>query len=368
MIRVLQVGFTGNLGGIEMLIMNVYRNIDREKIQFDFIDDCNGIYFEKEIKEFGGKIIKIPTRRENLLEYRRILKKLMKSGEYAYVHCNCLAVANIDIAKFAYRYGKTQVIIHSHQDMKLRHLKSEILHRYNRRWLANRNIIRLACSEQAAIWIHGNKVTQKGQVLIVKNAINVRKFKYNEDIERQYRKELQLEGKFVVGCVGRFAYQKNYEFLGDVFSSIKKKKNNAILICVGDEGGMKETVLNHFKELGIMDSVRLLGIRQDVEKIMQTFDVFVLPSRWEGLGIVYIEAQAAGIQTFASDVVPKEANVTELMHYISLFDTPEKWADQIIKYGNNYKKEDTTNEIKNQGYDIVEMAKKMEELYLDNLL
>lgn len=167
MIKVLQVGFTSNLGGIEMLIMNIYRNINREKIQFDFLDDCHGIYYADEIELLGGKIIKIPTRREDYIQYRKKLKSLMKSGEYNYVHCNCLAVANIDIAKYAYKYGKTKVIIHSHQDMKLRHLKSEILHRYNRNWLKNKDIIRLACSEQAARWIHGDSVTEKGKVIYI---------------------------------------------------------------------------------------------------------------------------------------------------------------------------------------------------------
>lgn len=366
MIKVLQVGFTSNLGGIEMLIMNIYRNINREKIQFDFLDDCHGIYYADEIELLGGKIIKIPTRREDYIQYRKKLKSLMKSGEYNYVHCNCLAVANIDIAKYAYKYGKTKVIIHSHQDMKLRHLESEILHRYNRNWLKNKDIIRLACSEQAARWIHGDSVTEKGKVIYIHNAIEVDNFKYEQEVEKKYRKEFGLENKFVVGCVGRFAYQKNYEFLAEIFSEIRKKNKTAVLVCVGDEGGMKEIVLEKFKKLKVMDSLRLLGIREDVAQIMQMFDVFVLPSRWEGLGIVYIEAQAAGVQTFASDVVPKEAKVTELLHYISLKKSPEVWAREILKYENGYVKRDTTEEIKKKGYNIQTITKRLEDIYLNN--
>lgn len=290
----------------------------------------------------------------------------MKSGEYNYVHCNCLAVANIDIAKYAYKYGKTKVIIHSHQDMKLRHLKSEILHRYNRNWLKNKDIIRLACSEQAARWIHGDSVTEKGKVIYIHNAIEVDNFKYEQEVEKKYRKEFGLENKFVVECVGRFAYQKNYEFLAEIFSEIRKKNKTAVLVCVGDEGGMKEIVLEKFKKLKVMDSLRLLGIREDVAQIMQMFDVFVLPSRWEGLGIVYIEAQAAGVQTFASDVVPKEAKVTELLHYISLKKSPEVWAREILKYENGYVKRDTTEEIKKKGYNIQTITKRLEDIYLNN--
>lgn len=363
-IRILQTNFTQNLGGIETIIMNIYRNIDRKKIQFDFLDDCNGIYFQEEIEKMGGNIIRIPTRRQNYLEYHRILKELINSGVYTAVHCNCLSDANIDIAKIAYKSGKTKVIIHSHQDMKLRHFKSEILHRYNRLWLSNKNIVRLACSEKAAMWIHGKRITKLGKVQIVHNAIEIDKFKYDEEISADYKSKLQLNGKFVIGCIGRFAYQKNYEFLAEVFSEIKKIKSNAVLVCVGGAGGMLETVIEKFKTLDIWDSVELLGIREDVEKIMQTFDVFVLPSRWEGLGIVYIEAQAAGVLTIASDVVPKETQVTECIHYISLKESPRFWAEQIVKLSSGYKKRNTIEKIKDKGYDIFSVAQQMQQLYL----
>lgn len=363
MIRVLQVGFTQNLGGIEMIIMNIYRNIDRTKVQFDFIDDCGGIYYSNEIQNMGGRIIKLPTRRDDYLKNQRIINNLMSSGEYVAVHCNCLAVANIDFVKAALRYGKTKAIVHSHQDMKLRHLKSEILHRYNRWWMSRRDIVRLACSAKAARWIHGNKLTEAGKVKIIKNAIEIKKFKYNVEIEQEYRKQLSLNGKFIIGCVGRFAYQKNYEFLARVFVEIKKRRDDAVLVCVGGEGGMQETIKDLFVQYGISDSVRMLGIREDVEKIMQTFDAFVLPSRWEGLGIVYIEAQAAGVMTFASDVVPQEAKVTDLMHYIPLEESPKIWAEKILTLSSNYIKKDTINEIAECGYDIPTVAHQMEILY-----
>lgn len=201
---------------------------------------------------------------------------------------------------------------------------------------------------------------------ILSGHIEVDNFKYEQEVEKKYRKEFGLENKFVVGCVGRFAYQKNYEFLAEIFSEIRKKNKTAVLVCVGDEGGMKEIVLEKFKKLKVMDSLRLLGIREDVAQIMQMFDVFVLPSRWEGLGIVYIEAQAAGVQTFASDVVPKEAKVTELLHYISLKKSPEVWAREILKYENGYVKRDTTEEIKKKGYNIQTITKRLEDIYLNN--
>lgn len=365
MIRILQVGFTQNLGGIEMIIMNIYRNIDRSKVQFDFVDDCNGIYYSEEIERMGGNIIKLPTRRQNYIEYRRIIKELMSSGKYAAVHCNCLSAANIDFVKAAIKYGKTKAIVHSHQNMKLRHLKSEVLHRFNRIWMRNKNIIRLACSRKAACWLFGKATTESGVVKIVRNAIDVSRFRLNETVGMEYRKTLGLEQKFVVGCVGRFAYQKNYEFLALVFKEIKKVKPNAVLVCVGGDGGMQQTVLSIFRNLEIMDSVKLLGIREDVGDIVQTFDAFVLPSRWEGLGIVYIEAQAAGVMTFASDVVPAEAKVSDYMHFISLKESPEVWAEKIMSASLNYKKYDMAGSVAAAGYDIPAVSREMERIYLN---
>lgn len=367
-IRILQTGFTQNRGGIEVIIMNIYRNIDRGKVQFDFLDDCKGIYFKEEIEAMGGRVISIPTRRENYFLYHRILKELLSTGEYVAVHCNCLSDANIDVAKVAYKYGKTKVIIHSHQNMKLRHFRSEILHRFNRLWLANKDIVRLACSTKAAVWIHGKKNVKKGKVQIVHNAIEIQKFKYNQKIAEEYKSLLQLENKFVIGCVGRFAYQKNYEFLAEVFSEIKKVKDNAILVCVGGEGGMMDKVIKKFKDLNIWNSVKMMGIRDDVEKIMEAFDIFVLPSRWEGLGIVYIEAQASGVLTIASDVVPPETKVTDLIHYIPLQVNADVWANKILSWYDEQGKlqrRDRTEEIRKQGYDILSVSKEMEEIYMN---
>ena len=363
-IRILHTNFTRNLGGIEVFIMNIYKHIDRLKVQFDFLDDCGGIYYKDEIEALGGKIIEIPTRRENIIEYRRILKKLMSSGEYAAVHCNCLSVANIDIAKIAYRYGKTRVIIHSHQDMKLRHLKSEILHRYNRMWLMNKDIDRFACSLKAAEWIHGKKVTKEGKVKIIPNAIEIEKYVYNKVTSAEYRKLLNIEDKLVIGCVGRFAYQKNHDFLLDVFYEISKKNKEAVLLLVGGEGGLLSDTKNKVKSLGLESKVIFTGIREDVEKLMQAMDIFILPSRWEGLGIVYIEAQAAGLLTIASSVVPKEAKLSALMHYISLDTPPEEWAKRILYLYSSHKRIDVSDQIRANGFDLCDVSEYMQEYYL----
>lgn len=366
--RILHIGLTGNLGGIEVFAMNIYRNIDCSKIQFDFLDDCHGIYFKDEIEKMGGKIIPIPTRRENYFEYRKILKQLLSSGEYVAVHIHCLSVANIDAAKIALKYKKTKVIIHSHQDMKLRHLKSEILHRYNRKWLENKNIIRLACSEQAAKWNHGKKEFLKGNVEIIPNAIDLSRYVYDPKTQKAMRSELEIDDDvIVIGCVGRFAYQKNHDFMVDIFKAIHIRKNNTILLLVGGDGGLLAATEEKVEQLELSDCVKFLGMRNDVDRLVQCFDIFILPSRWEGLGIVYIEAQTAGALTVGSSVVPVEAAASNLMHYIDVEATAEQWAEKILNLYEEYSKRDRISpieEIRQNGYNIESMAKKMSGIYL----
>lgn len=367
--RILHIGLTSNLGGIEVFVMNVYRNIDRSKIQFDFLDNCHGIYFKDEIEKMGGKIIAIPTRRENYFEYRKILKQLLSSGIYVAVHIHCLSVANVDAAKIALKYKKTRVIIHSHQDMKLRHLKSEILHRYNRKWLENKDIIRLACSKQAARWIHGEKEYLQGNVEIIPNAIDLCRYAYDKKIQQLVRKKLKLgDDIIVIGCVGRFAYQKNHDFMVEIFNAIHTKQNNTVLLLVGGDGGLLTATKEKVEQLGLSDCVQFLGMRNDVDKLMQCFDIFILPSRWEGLGIVYIEAQAAGALTVGSSVVPSEAAASHLMHFINTKATADQWAGEVLNLYGEYKKNDRKSpikELRQNGYDIASMTQRMLNIYLN---
>ena len=326
--RILHYGLTDNLGGIEVFVMSLYRNIDRQKIQFDFIDH-NGIYFSNEINKMGGNIIKIPTRRENFFIYRKMLNEILKSGLYTAVHVHALAVSNIDIIKIALKYN-VKVILHSHMDMDLRNFKAEILHKYNRKWLEDKN-----------------------------------KFKFNSDLRIRVREKLNIKNELLIGHVGRFAYQKNQEFLINIFNEILKIYSNSKLVLIGGDGGMLDVSKKLVKDLTLEDKVIFTGIQDNVDEYMQGMDIFVFPSRWEGLGIVLIEAQAAGLPCFTSDKVPDEAKVTENLFFLSLEESPKYWAEIIVDKYKEFIRKDVSNLLIENGYDIHQTAKYIENFYLD---
>lgn len=359
-IRILHYGLTKNLGGIEVFVMSLYRHMDRSKVQFDFISH-EGIYFEDEIRDMGGIIYNVPTRRENYFEYKKKLKEILRSNEYTAVHVHALAVSNIDIIKIALK-SNVKVILHSHMDMDLRNFRAEILHRYNRKWLENKNIYRFACSKLAAEWIHGKNHIE--DTIIFHNAIDTDNFKYDISVRNRIRKEFNLNNELVIGHVGRFAYQKNQEFLINVFKEIQNIHPNSKLLLVGGEGGMMSVSKDLVKELNLNQQVIFTGIRDDVNDLMQAMDVFVFPSRWEGLGIVLIEAQATGMLCFASDKVPQEAKVTDNLEYISLENDYSYWAQNIMNRYEHFVRKDVQSQLKDEGYDINETSSYMQNFYM----
>ncbi len=360
-IRILHYGLTSNLGGIEVFVMSLYRKIDRNKIQFDFIDH-EGIYFNDEIISLGGEIIKVPTRRKNFFLYKKTLKELMKNGKYTAVHIHALAVSNIDIIKIALKYN-VKVILHSHMDMDLRNFKAELLHKRNRKWLENKDIYRFACSELAAKWIHGEKHMK--DTIIFHNAIDIDKFRYNKSRRLTVRKELGFNNnELLIGHVGRFAYQKNQEFLITIFDEIQKINPASKLILIGGEGGILNISKELVNKLKLGDKVIFTGIKNNVEDYMQAMDIFVFPSRWEGLGIVLIEAQASGLLCFASSKVPTEARVTNNLEFLSLDQDEKVWARTILDKYKNYVRKDISSQLVKRGYDINQTSKYIEDFYL----
>lgn len=360
-IRILHYGLTNNLGGIEVFVMSLYRHMDRSKVQFDFISH-EGIYFENEIKKLGGKIYDVPKRREHFFEYKNQLKKIIRSNKYTAVHVHALAVSNIDIIKIALK-NNVKVILHSHMDMDLRNFRAEVLHKYNRKWLENKKIYRFACSTLAAKWIHGENHVQ--DTIIFHNAIDTEKFKYNIQMRNKIRREFNFnDDELVIGHVGRFAYQKNQEFLINIFKEILHICPNSKLLLVGGEGGMMEVSKTLVDDLNLNNKVIFTGIRDDVNDLMQAMDIFVFPSRWEGLGIVLIEAQATGMLCFTSDKVPNEAKVTDNLEYISLEKNYLYWAECILDKYADFVRKDVQDQLISEGYDIYETSSYIQNFYL----
>ena len=357
-IKVLQILPGGHVcGGIENFVMNYYRNIDKTKVQFDFLVHYNEKgYYDDEIKKLGGHIYYTNVRCDKkIFKYFRYLNSFFKEHkEYKIIHGHMPGLAPIYFFVAKLRGVKCR-ISHSHVTNTERTLKGRILKIVikNIRFFSNKYF---ACSIAAGKFMYG-----KRNFTVINNAIDVNKFKFNSQKRDELRKEYKVDDKFVIGCVGRFNQQKNHKFLIEIFNSVLKIKNNATLLLIG-EGELEEQIKLQAKELGILDKIQFLGIKSDIYNYYNMFDVFVLPSNFEGLGIVLIESQVNGIKTITSDVVPREACVSDLIDFIPLTTSPEEWAKIIVK---NVDRKDRIKEIEKVGYSLKIEAVKLQNRYLD---
>ena len=271
-----------NGGGVESVVMNYYRNIDRNKIQFHFLcdEDSTDIPYE-EIEKLGGKVIVIPPY-QKLFKYQKELYRIFKENNYKIVHShiNALSVFPLRIAKKA---GVPIRIAHSHSTSNKKEWKKNILKMILRplsKLYANNYF---ACTEYAGKWLFGKKIVERKELNVINNAIDLKKFEFNENTRKALREELGIkEDILIIGHVGRFMKQKNHEFLIDVFEKAIKKENDIYLILVG-QGPLEDKIKELAKEKGIEDKILFLGQRNDVNKLYQAMDIFVLPSLYEGL-------------------------------------------------------------------------------------
>ena len=271
-----------NGGGVESVVMNYYKNIDRNRIQFHFLcdEDSTDIPYE-EIEKLGGKVIVIPPY-QKLFKYQKELYRIFKENNYKIIHShiNALSVFPLRIAKKA---GVPIRIAHSHSTSNKKEWKKNILKMILRSFSKLYANNYFACTEYAGKWLFGKKVVERKELNVINNAIDLKKFEFNENIREDLRKELGIkEDTLIIGHVGRFMKQKNHEFLIDVFEKAIKQDDNIYLILVG-QGPLEDKIKEMAKEKGIEDKILFLGQRNDVNKLYQAMDIFVLPSLYEGL-------------------------------------------------------------------------------------
>lgn len=357
-IRILHIVQKMEAGGTQAFLMNLYRNIDRDKIQFDFLVEYEEKeFYDDEIISLGGKIYYTNFRKTlNVIKFKKTLSNILKEHpEYKIVHIHATAIGKIctDVAK---KCGVKTIIAHTHNNSAVKDWK------YYPKILLRKLYTKgptdfFACSEDAGRYTFKNK-----KFTVVYNAIDIDKFLFKQEIREEFRKELNIEDKFVIGNIGRLHEQKNQSFLIDVFYEIQKRKDNAILLIIGKgplENELKEKVSN----LGIDNKVYFLGNRKDIERIYQGMDVFVLPSLFEGLGIVAIEAQVSGLPVITSTGVAKEANITNNIRNIDLSEPIDVWVEAICKTKVNSRKsiEDIVRKSK---FNIKNNVKFLQEFYL----
>lgn len=358
--RVLQISYAMDLGGAETLIMNLYRNIDRSMVQFDFLLHCpHESAYEKEILSLGGRIYKIPRYLGyNKLSYERNLSLFLKAHpEHIIIHDHLMDSAS-ETLKVAKRLGRITVA-HSHiadVPFSLR----EII-----RFLFRRNLwkiadYRFACSESAGKWLYRGKAG----FTILRNGIITERFAYSGQTRGIKRKEFGIaESTRLIGTIGRMVNQKNQGRLLDVIKHLVDFEDNAKLMLVG-EGPLETELKAKVGKLNLEDHVIFTGPRTDVNELLSAMDVFVLPSLYEGLGIVLVEAQASGLPCVFTDTIPKDVDlIPELIHRVSLSVSDEAWAKTILDSRPLKNRENAWETVADKGYDIRNSAQQLQVFY-----
>lgn len=362
-IRVLQIIGIVAGGGVEAVIMNYYEHIDRTKVQFDFIvHNDNKIDITQKVEAMGGKVYKVTPYYKNPIAFMWDIYKVIKRHHYRIVHSNMNTLSAFSLFA-AWAAGAPVRILHNHSTSSPGETKRNIMKFMLRpfaRLFANHY---LACSRLAGEWMYGRKMMDSGKVTIVNNAIDLKKYAFNPQKRNLLRKELGLADEFVIGHVGRFMFQKNHEFLIDVFAEAYKKNPHMALLLVGD-GPLRPAMEEKVRKLGLTDHVKFLGLRNNVQDFYHVMDILVLPSHYEGLPVVGVEAQANGLPCLFSTKVTKETRLTHSAQFLDLEAGASMWAEEIIsiKCERNKKAGD---ELRQAGFEIYKEAEKLVKFYIE---
>lgn len=366
MIRVAIIAGVLHSGGKRNLIMEYYRHIDKTKVQYDFIcdSDSNGIPKE-EIEKLGGKVYLVPPYK-HIFSHLKATYKILKDNHYQVMHAfdNTLNVFPLFVGKLAGVKVRISESI-SKGDKNEAKTKIKLVLRLFSHWFATDF---MANSIDCGVWQFGKKTYDEGKIAIFKTVINADANAFDKVLRDETRKKFGWEDKVIYGFIGRYVDQKNPLFLIDIFNSIAKKQPNAKLVMIGF-GELETAMHEKIKEYGLQDRVEDLGRRDDIKQFYNAFDAFLLPSLYEGMPVVGIEAQCAGLPIFFSKNITEETTASELAHYIGLNESPEVWADTIINVvnANLGKRRSYAEEVKKNGFDSHSEAMRMMKFYLGKL-
>ena len=365
-IRILMLFTILNRGGAETMVMNYYRNIDRTKVQFDFVVHRpeRGAY-EDEIEALGGRIYRMmPLHPLTFGKYKEQIKEFFDHhNEYKIIHGHC-SESGYFIYKEAAKRGIPVIIAHAHNSHAM----------FDGKWFfrtyfkhAMRKYVTdiFTCGEDAAKWLAGKKLSRKAT--LQKNAIDTLHFSYSKQKRDKIREEFGIEeSTLLVGHIGRFEKQKNHKFAIEAFEALLHKQPNARLLLVGSGGCLENETKELVEQKGLKEKICFLGTRKDVECLMSTMDVFLFPSFMEGMSVAMLEAQCAGLRCIVSDRIPREVQMTDLVSFLPLEKGAEYWAEEIIKASQTA--HDRTNypaKIAQAGYDIKINAEWLQNLYIE---
>ena len=355
--RVLQVVTHMNRGGLETMLMNYYRQMDRSRVQFDFLTHREGEKdYDAEIRALGGRIYHVPPVNPFGGSYLRSLDAFFaEHPEYRVVHSH-LDCMSAPVLRAAKKHGVPVRLAHSHNTNQAKDLKYPIK-LWSKRKIAGEATGLFACGENAGRWMFGG-----ADFRVLPNAIDAAAYRADETVRQAVRSELDLEDAVVLGHVGRFSEPKNHPFLIDFFAEAAKREPKARLLLIGGGEG-RSAAEEKAQALGLADKVLFLGVRSDVQRLLQAVDVFVFPSLYEGLPVSLVEAQAAGLPCVISDRVPQESVLTDGVERLPLGDAA-LWAEHVLQAA-AAEKRDTYEAICAAGFDIAQNARWLEEFYLD---
>jgi len=353
--RVLHVLPSLGRGGTQQYVMNLYRHIDKNVVQFDFLTLSlgRGIY-EEEAKSMGAHVFHIEPFTRRPVQNMFARKRFFKERRYEIVEIHASSPLRYAYARIAKGVGTRMVIFHGHT---ARPGKKNFFHRYAEKQVAKYSNFKVACSRMAGEWIFGGD-----QYFVVPNAIDLEQFSFQNSGRQSVRQELSIDSEVVVGSVGRLVSEKNPLFLVEVFEKLREVWPHAVLLFAG-EGELHQKLDAVVNSRGLSGCVHFLGDRSDVAAVLSAMDIFVMPSLYEGLSIAAVEAQASGLHCFFSSNVPRETAFSESAQFIPLSANPQTWANVIVSQYSP-KRIDCLGEMRNRGYDINVAAEWMQELYL----
>lgn len=366
--RILVFGMTENPGGVESVILNYYRHIDRTKIQFDFL--CNSfepVAYEEELLALGGKTFHFPARSRDYLGYRKAMKAFFaaNAAEYAAIWVNVCSLANIDYLIYAKKYGIPKRIIHSHNSQNMDSKLRGLLHRYNKKRIAKFATDFWTCSEEAADWFYDKPI--RSAVVLIRNAVDVEAMGFAPLARKRIRQERGWEDCYILGNVGRLHFQKNQTFALDILEKLVRDVPSARLVLIG-QGEDERKLRDKVRQQRLEPYVLFAGVRSNINEWLSAFDLFLFPSLFEGLSVVAMEAQANGLPVLASGgVIPEEVRINENFTFFDLKQPAQAWADRIKAMKENGKRSDPEKIRRNflaAGYDIEHEAERVSALLL----
>ncbi len=361
-IKVLQVMNSAVAGGISAVVLNYYRHTDKEKIVFDCaMPDTKLGEHGRELKKLGCRIEALPLKSRHPIRYWKTLKRLLQEGGYdaIHVHNNETSFFPLFVAKCC---GVQTRVAHAHTVRPIKGALGVVKRAFSIFFIGLVSTKRVACSRAAAISIFGKKSLLSPKTLILKNAIEVDRFRFDEKKREAYRAQLGLEDRFVLCCVGNLGPEKNHSFALKILREVLREKENAMLVLVGG-GKLREELAEEAKRLGLEKRVLFLGVRSDVGSLLSAMDAFLMPSRYEGFAVAALEGASSGLPIFLSDRIPEDLKFYSHARYLSLSLSPADWANAVLGANLDFNRKDCGDQVKDAGYDLEENREIFASLY-----